>query len=147
MTVSTVSRCKNRPSSFFRHTISNQTLGCRFKVHVNANLNIQTEHGKGFVSLKVVHACRPLQAKTFQNLKRFQNQSGTNLPTMHIKTDGGVLSVFKIVDKKEIQRRHGISFYSPVVKMPNLDIKHNNFVNLEQMKTTESVASTSCSTE
>ena len=53
--VLTVSRRKNMPACYIRHTISNGTRGSRFRVHVNVTLNLQTEHDKPFISSKVVN--------------------------------------------------------------------------------------------
>ena len=36
-----------------------------------------------------------------------------------------------------MQRRHSITFYSPVVRMSNYVINDNHFVSLKRMKTTE----------
>ena len=47
---------------------------------------------------------------------------------------GGVRPIFKIYRKREIQRRHSITLYCPVVRLSNQVIKDNHFVNLESMK-------------
>ena len=66
-----------------------------------------------------VQACRPLQAKFYKTFKHFQNQRGTNSATMHVKNSGWSMSNFQDLPKNEIQRRHSITFYSPVVRMSN----------------------------
>ena len=99
MTVLTVNRRKNMLSCFLRHTISKETLECRFRVRVNVILNIQTEHEKKlpfFRKSSPVQASRPLQAKFYKIFKHFQNQRGANLTTMHVKTVGGVRPIVKI---------------------------------------------------
>ena len=63
------------------------------------------------------------------------------------KKNGWSMSNFQDLPKKnEIQRRHSIKFYSPVVRMPNQFIKDTHFVSLKRMKTTETAAKTNCST-
>ena len=75
------------PACFLRHTISNETLECRFRVHINVILKIQTESKKSLCLRKSspVQACRPLQANCNKTFKNFQNQRGAMSATMHVK--------------------------------------------------------------
>ena len=74
MTVVTGNQCKNMPVCFLRHTISYEKFECRFRVHVNIILNIQTEHEKAFVSSKVV-TCSSIYASSSKILQNFQELS------------------------------------------------------------------------
>ena len=94
-----------------------------------------------------VQAYRPLQAKFYKTFKHFQNQRGSNSATMHVKNSGWSMSNFQDYRKSEIQRRHSIAFYSPVVRMSNKVFKDNHFVSLKRMKTTENAADTNCFTD
>ena len=99
MTVVIGNQRKIMPVCFLRHTISNEMLECRFRVHVNAILNIQTEHVKNLRKSLPVQAYGPLQAKFYNIFMNFQNPRGTNSATMHVKTVGGVHPLFKIYQK------------------------------------------------
>ena len=90
-----------------------------------------------------VQACRPLQAKFYKTFKHFQNQRGSNSATMHVKNSGWSITNFQDYRKKnEIQRRHSIAFYSPIVRTSNLVFKDNHFVSLKRVKTTENAVNT-----
>ena len=103
MTVLTGNRRKNMPVCFLRHTILYEMLECR--VHVKVILMIPTEKEKAFVSSKVVtvpvQACRLLQAKFYNTFKNFQNQTGTNSATIHVKNSGWSASTFQDLPKKK----------------------------------------------
>ena len=122
MTVSTVNRCKIMPACFLRQTISTEMLECRFRVHFSVNLYIQTEHEKslGFFESRHPFKREVRFKKSFSKLlSAFRIKSVRIQQQCMCKTVGGVRSIVKIYRKHEIQRRYIITFYSPVMRMPN----------------------------
>ena len=119
MTVLTVNIRMNLRMCFLRHKISNKTCECRFRVHVNDILNIQTEFDKVFVSSKVVKFKNVnLFKQIFTKLSSTFRLRGTNSAAMHVKPVGGMHPIIMIYRKNKIQRRHSIiTFYSLIVRM------------------------------
>ena len=102
MTVSTVNRRKTMPTCCLRHTISNETLEWRFRVHVNVILNIQTEHENVYVSSKVV-TCSSMfssSSKILQNFQALSESKRYESATMHVKNSGWSMSNLQDLPKK-----------------------------------------------
>ena len=97
MTVSTDNQRKNMPACFSGHTISNEMLECRFRVHVNVILNIQTQHKKAFFSSKVVTCSRmkTSSSKILQNIQPLSESKEIRIRQQCTwKTIGGVRPFF-----------------------------------------------------
>ena len=107
MTVLTVNRRhgKNMYACFLRHTISNKTLECHFKVHVNVIPNIQKEHEKSyrFFEHRLLFKHVNLFKQTFTKLSStFKiEKRGTSSATMHVTNSGWGTPILKIYHKKK----------------------------------------------
>ena len=104
MTVSTVNRCKIMPACFLRQTISTEMHECRFRVHVNVNLNIQTEHEKSLGFSESRHLFKRVDhfMQNFTKLLRaFRIKAVRIRQQCMCKTVGGVRSIVKIYRRKK----------------------------------------------
>ena len=71
-TVSTVNRRKNMPACSLRHTISNEMLESRFRVHVSVILNIQNGTRKSFRFFESRHLYKHVDL-FMQNFTKFSS--------------------------------------------------------------------------